>query len=75
MWHSYVDSLIYIPLWLDLLSIFFVLHPILLDNLHSTMVRFIISPLSLSVSKPNNLHSTMVRFIMDQNMEKMEKEI
>ena len=59
---------IYIPLWLDLLypKILETLHEI--DNLHSTMVRFIILYGYKNINFDIHLHSTMVRFIMIVNI-------
>ena len=55
---------IYIPLWLDLLSIAKVFYDFIEMNLHSTMVRFIIYALLYLRIQRLHLHSTMVRFII-----------
>ena len=56
--------IIYIPLWLDLLSEIIRKSLISIPHLHSTMVRFIIKLAIPSVYIETHLHSTMVRFII-----------
>ena len=55
---------IYIPIWLDLLFSDLYDSGIDLTNLHSNMVRFIISFVYFLNLKKRNLHSNMVRFII-----------
>ena len=59
-----IKSLIYIPLWLDLLFDKKTTTFIFPNDLHSTMVRFIIVAKLKSLTINEDLHSTMVRFII-----------
>ena len=57
-------SLIYIPIWLDLLLVSSFLYFLVSIYLHSNMVRFIMFTLNRSSPAHEHLHSNMVRFIM-----------
>ena len=57
-------TIIYIPIWLDLLLACNNQKIAQLFNLHSNMVRFIIWWKSIQIQFIPNLHSNMVRFIM-----------
>ena len=58
------STIIYIPIWLDLLLLHIDCLPLLNLHLHSNMVRFIICEFFLSFLILHNLHSNMVRFII-----------
>ena len=57
-------SLIYIPIWLDLLLKSLSVIVSEYSDLHSNMVRFIIFFIFLNSPSIKNLHSNMVRFII-----------
>ena len=60
--------LIYIPIWLDLLSVFMLAQKYSKLHLHSNMVRFIMCYKQQTTQMKKNLHSNMVRFIIQYGL-------
>ena len=59
-----MPTVIYIPIWLDLLFILELKAGYHYYHLHSNMVRFIMRTASGRPHETPNLHSNMVRFII-----------